>query len=84
MDDGTIIYMQNKGYLWGRKPDAMQRLRAWAFEDGPPVAHEDYYLRAQPTFETPKGKHDWMTRHVFIGVGERRPDGNFVRYFALT
>jgi hypothetical protein len=83
VDDGTIIYMQNRGFLWGRKPDAMARLRAWAFENGPPVPHEDYYLRAQPTFETPKGKHDWLTRHVFIGVGERRPDGNFIRYFVL-
>lgn len=83
-DDGTVIYMQNKGYLWGRAPDAMARLRAWAFEGGPPVAHGDYYLRAQPTFETPKGKYEWMTRHVFIGVGERRPDGNFVRYYAVT
>jgi len=59
------------------------RVRAWAFEGGPPVAHEDYYLRAQPTFETPKGPHDWLTRHVFIGIGERRPDGNVVRYFAV-
>ena len=84
VDDGTLIYMQNKGYLWGRTTDAMQRLRAWAFEDGPPVDHGDYYLRAQPIFETPKGKYDWMTRHVFIGVGERKPDGNFVRYYALT
>jgi hypothetical protein len=84
VDDGTMIYMQNRGFLWGRTADAMARLRAWAFADGPPVAHKDYYLRAQPTFETPKGPHDWLTRHVFVGVGERRPDGNFVRYFALT
>ena len=84
VDDGTVIYMQNRGFLWGRAPEAMARLRAWAFEGGPPVAHEDYYLRAQPTFETPKGAHDWMTRHVFVGVGERKPDGNLVRYYALT
>ncbi len=83
VDDGTVIYMQNRGFLWGRAPEAMARLRAWAFEGGPPVAHEDYYLRAQPTFETPKGVHDWMTRHVFVGVGERKPDGNLVRYYAL-
>jgi len=83
-DDGTLILMQNRGFLWGRAPDAMTRLRAWAFEGGPPVPHEDYYLRAQPTFETPKGRHDWLTRHVFVGIGERRPDGNFVRYFAVT
>ena len=56
IDDGTMIYMQNRGFLWGRTPDAMTRLRAWAFEGGPPVPHEDYYLRAQPTFETPQGQ----------------------------
>jgi hypothetical protein len=82
-DDGSLIYMQNRGFIWGRKPDAMARLRAWAFEDGPPVPPEDYYLRAQPTFETPKGKHDWLTRHVFIGIGERKPDGNVIRYYAV-
>jgi hypothetical protein len=84
VDDGTIIYMQNKGFLWGRHADTMAKLRAWAFEGGAPVPHEDYYLRAQPTFETPKGKHDWLTRHVFIGIGERKPDGNLVRYYAVT
>ena len=83
-EDGTLILLRNRGFLWGRQPDTMQRLRDWAFAGGPPVPHADYYLRAQPTFETPVGKHDWLTRHVFVGVGERRPDGNFVRYYALT
>lgn len=84
VDDGTIIYMQNRGFIWGRKSDSMARLRAWAFDGGPPVPHEDYYLRAAPTFECPKGPHDWLTRHIFVGIGERRADGNFVRYFAVT
>jgi len=83
-DDGTLILMHNKGFLWGRKPDSMARLRQWAFEGGEPVPHGDYYLRASPTFDVPKGKHDWLARHVVVGVGERRPDGNHVRYYALT
>jgi len=83
-DEGEIIYLQNRGYLWGRMRVSMRRLRAWVFEDGPAVAHEDYSLRAQPPLETSKGKYDWMTRHVFIGIGERKPDGNFVRYYAVT
>ena len=83
-EDGTLILLRNRGFLWGRHPGAMQQLRAWAFADGPPVPHSEYYLRAQPTFETPVGKHDWLTRHVFIGIGERREDGNFVRYYAVT
>jgi hypothetical protein len=30
-EDGTLIYMQNKGFLWGREPGVMDRLRQWAF-----------------------------------------------------
>ncbi|MBN8500349.1 MAG: DUF3237 family protein, partial [Sphingomonadales bacterium] len=59
--------------------------RQWAFENGEPVPHGDYYLRAQPSFEAPAGsRYEWMTRHVFVGVGERKPDGNYVRYYRLT
>ncbi|WP_321390764.1 DUF3237 domain-containing protein [Emcibacter sp.] len=83
-DDGTLILINNKGFLWGRQPDTMTRLRDWAFNDGPPVPHEDYYLRCTPTFETSIGKHDWLTKHVFVGIGERKPDGNLVRYYALV
>ena len=83
-DDGVSIYMQNRGFLWGREPATMAKLRKWAFEGGKPVPHGEYYLRAQPTFEAPKGKYEWLTRHVFIGVGERKPDGNYVKYYALT
>jgi hypothetical protein len=82
-DDGTLIMLYNRGYLWGRAPDTMKQLRDWAFAGGAPVAPGDYYLRAFPTFEVQTGKHDWLMRHVFIGVGERKPDGNLVRYYAL-
>jgi len=83
-DDGTLILLYNKGFLWGREPSVMQRLRDWAFAGGPAVPHEEYYLRANPTFECPIGQHDWLTKHVFIGVGERLPDGNRFRYYALV
>ena len=83
-DDGTAIMLQNRGFLWGRKPDTMQRLRAWAFQGGEPVPHDEYYLRSQTTFECAAGKHDWLTKHVFLGVGERRSDGNLLRYYALV
>ena len=39
---------------------------------------------ARPRSNAPPGKHDWLTKHVFIGVGERRADGNLLRYYALT
>ena len=83
-EDGTLILLNNRGFLWERKPGVMERLRQWAFNGGPAVPHDEYYLRANPVFETSVGKHDWLTKHVFIGVGERRPDGNLFRYYALT
>jgi len=82
-DDGTLIMLYNRGYLWGHKPDTMQRLRDMAFAGGPAVDSSEYYLRAFPTFEVATGKHDWLMRYVFVGVGERKPDGNLIRYFAL-
>ncbi len=82
-DDGTLILLNNKGYLWGRKPDTMQRLRDMAFAGGPTVEPTEYYLRAAPTFEVETGRHDWLMRHVFVGIGERKADGNLVRYYAV-
>lgn len=83
-DDGTIILLNNRGFLWGRKPDTMTRLRDWAFNDGELVDNQEYYLRGNPSFECPIGRHDWLTKHVFVGVGERRADGNVLRYYALV
>jgi len=82
-DDGTLILMQNRGFLWGRQPDTMQKLRAMAFEGGPVVDTAEYYLRASPSFEVEAGKHDWLMRHVFVGMGERKADGNLVRYYKV-
>jgi Protein of unknown function (DUF3237) len=82
-NDGTLIMLYNRGYLWGRHPDTMTKLREWAFNKGPAVPSSDYYLRCSPTFEVEKGKHDWLMKHVFIGIGERKPDGNVVRYYKV-
>ncbi|MGH8228067.1 MAG: DUF3237 domain-containing protein [Steroidobacteraceae bacterium] len=81
--DGALILLHNRGYLWGRTADVMPRIRAWIFDAGPPVAHAEYYLRAFPTFEVETGPHDWLMRHVVVGVGERQADGNLIRYYAL-
>jgi hypothetical protein len=78
-DDGTLILLTNRGY----QDDTMKRLGEMVFSGGPSVDPAEYYLRAFPTFEVETGKHDWLTRHVFIGVGERKTDGNRIRYYAL-
>ena len=82
-NDGTLIMIHNKGYLWGRYTDTMAKIRAWIFENGPVVPESDYYLRAFPTFEVETGKHDWLMRHVIVGIGKRKEAGNIVRYYAL-
>jgi hypothetical protein len=82
-DDGTLILLRNNGYLWGRSPDTMVKIRAWIFENGPEVPESDYYLRANPTFEVERGKYDWLMRHVFIGIGRRKESGNILRYYAV-
>jgi hypothetical protein len=82
-EDGTLILMQNRGYLWGRRADTMQKLREMAFAGGPTVDPSEYYLRAAPSFEVEKGRHDWLMRHVFVGMGERKSDGNLVRYYKV-
>ena len=77
-DDGTMIYIQNRGFRWAT-PEVQQRL--WDLKPGDVVGPFEYYFRCVPTFECEPGKHDWLTRHVFIGVGARFRDGNRIRYF---
>jgi hypothetical protein len=82
-DDGTLILLHNRGYLWGRTPDVIPRIQDFMFRGGPAVPHHEFYLRAAPTFEVAKGKHDWLMRHIFVGIGDRFNDGNIIRYFAF-
>jgi hypothetical protein len=42
-----------------------------------------YYLRTYTIFEAPVGRYDWLSRHVFIGIGERHPKVLYLRYYIL-
>jgi hypothetical protein len=77
-NDGTIIYMQNRGYRWG-SPEVMARLSR-----NEPVRPEEYYMRAAPKFEAPEGPHEWLSRHVFVGVAEKLPGANRIHYFVVV
>jgi hypothetical protein len=74
--DGTPIYLQNRGFL-DRSP---HRANAAAEPD-----KDAYYFRVTPVFRTPIGPHDWLTRTVILGGGERHqnPDYTFFRYYAV-
>jgi len=78
--DGTLIYLQNRGFRHG-PPEVMERL--YRLAPGDVVDPSLYYFRCTPTFETPPGRHDWLTRHVFVGVGERHETGNRIRYYKV-
>ena len=76
-DDGTLIYLQNRGLRWG-STDVMARLARRE-----PVDPSEYYMRTSPTFEVRVGTHDWLTRHLFFGIGDKTPTGNIIHYYAL-
>lgn len=69
-DDGTMIYIRNKGYLV--RPAA--------------AGEQPGYFRLTPYFRVPAGPHDWLSRTVIVGGGERRtdPDRTLFRYYALV
>ena len=77
-DDGAVIYLQNRGYRWANSPDIAEKMaRNENVEAG------DYYMRVTPRFDAPEGPHEWLTRHVFVGVAEKVPGANRIHYFVV-
>lgn len=77
-DDGTLINIKNTGYRHG-PAEVMKRLDAKQ-ELVDPAA---YYMRTYTVLEAPVGKYDWLSRHVFVGFGERHPEANFFHYYQV-
>ena len=76
-DRGALIYVVNRGMRQG-PPDVLEKLNA-----GEPVDPGSYYFRTIPSFETSADECEWLTRALFLGVGERRPDGVTVRFWKI-
>ncbi len=76
-DDGAVIYMQNRGYRWGSE-EAMAKMAR-----NEPVRPEEYYMRVTPKFDAPAGPHEWLSKHVFVGVAEKVPGANRIHYFVV-
>lgn len=76
-DDGTVITMTSTGYRWGA-PELMQ-----AQARGEYVDPEAYYMRVTPKFVVGEGPHEWLARHLFVGLGGRTAEGNRIDYFVL-
>lgn len=75
--DGTLIYIENRGYLVSAPK-------------GHDVVNDQglvqpLYFKFTPRFRVPQGPHDWLARTVIVGSGERRtdPDHSIFRYYAV-
>ncbi len=77
-DDGTPIYVHNRGLAWSA-PESMARLEA-----GLSVPPDETYCRITPRFEAPEGPHAWLARTVFVGIAERRGASTAFDYYAVT
>jgi hypothetical protein len=75
--DGTLIQIKNRGIRHG-PADVIERLMAKKKVDP-----SEYYMRLEPRFEAPLGPHEWLTRTVFVGVGDRKADHSIFRYWAV-
>ncbi|SEE50545.1 Protein of unknown function [Rhizobiales bacterium GAS191] len=66
--DGALIYIENSGIRHG-PPELIVKLRR-----GEEVDPGLIYFRTAPRFETASPRHQFLMRHLFIGVGARYPD----------
>jgi hypothetical protein len=76
-DKGQIIYVQNAG-IRHAAPDVMKRLLAGEVVDPALV-----YFRTVPKFETSAPELQWLTRAIFVGIGERYPNDVRIRFWRL-
>ena len=76
-DKGQIVYVQNAG-MRHAAPDVMKRLLA-----GESVDPSLVYFRTVPKFETASPDLQWLTRAVFVGMGERYPNDVRIRFFRV-
>ena len=76
-DDGALIYVVNQG-IRHAPAEVQARLNA-----GEPVDPTLVYFRTSPTFETAPGPYDWLMRSMFVGTGERHPNGVLIRYWCV-
>jgi hypothetical protein len=77
-EDGTVIYLQNRGFRWAKTAEAAEKMSR-----NEPVGDDEYYMRVSPKFDVPDGPHAWMNKYVFVGVAEKIPGANRIHYFVV-
>lgn len=82
--DGSVFMLTTRGFIWGRSAEVMAKFERIAHGlSKEEVTPEEVYFRTMTTFEAPIGKHDWLARHAFVGVGRRTAEGNAIRYYKV-
>lgn len=76
-EEGALISVSNRGMRHG-PPEVMRKLNA-----GEPVDPRSYYFRTVASFETSAPACEWLTRSIFLGVAERRPNQAIVRIWRV-
>jgi hypothetical protein len=77
LDDGSHLFVMNRALRRGSKEDIAALVR------GERVDPARIYFRCVPQFEVSSAKHQWLTESIFVGTGERAPDGVTIRIFEL-
>ena len=77
--DGTMIYINNTGYIYPADNKPIDR------NDPSWGGDRDFYFRLTPVFDTPVGPHDWLTRTVIVGNGQasRESRPTIFTYYAV-
>ena len=76
-ESGGLIYVQNAG-MRHAAPAVMEKLLA-----GETVDPALVYFRTVPKFETTAPDLQWLTRAVFVGLGERYPNEVVIRFYRV-
>jgi hypothetical protein len=76
--DGVIIQVFNRGYAHA-PADVQARI-----DRGERIDPNDNYFRLSPVFETQPGPHDWLTRSVFVGRGEKHANHSIFDFFVVN
>jgi hypothetical protein len=76
-DDGTAIYIRNKG-LFAGAPSVIEKVDA-----GELVEPDNYYFRAAPVFDAPEGPHEWLSDRLFISSCAFRPSDVTISVYVI-
>jgi len=77
-NDGTLIYVQNRGVA--HAPAEVQA----RIDAGQPFDSRQNYFRTTPIFKTSVGPHDWLCRTIFVGIGDKRADHSLFAFHAIA